>query len=94
MISELHGMLDLILPYFLLLSFAAVIIAYFIVKDKREIEDKVKKDLELSFSQKAFYRNFFTDKDKELLLKEKEIQILKKLLNERLSHEERTEESK
>ena len=77
----------------LTLLFTITIFGYFLEKNKRVIKNKVKNDLELSFSQKAFYRNFFTYKDKELLLKEKEIQILKKLLNERLSHEERTEKS-
>jgi hypothetical protein len=81
-----------LLFFCLIFLFAITIFVYFLEESKRVIKEKVKKDLELSFSQKLLYRDLFTDKDKELLLKEKEIQLLKTLLQERMTHEERTEE--
>lgn len=81
-------------PYLLIFVFAITIFVCFLTGSKIVIKEKIKKDLELSFFQELLYRNFFTDKDKELLLKEKEIQLLKTLLQERKTHEKRTEESK
>lgn len=92
MIISAQEMIINVKPYLLIFVFAITIFVCFLIGSKIVIKEKIKKDLELSFFQELLCRNFFTDKDKELLLKEKEIQLLKTLLQEIMTHKERTEE--
>lgn len=96
MFSQLENFIEVWLPFvlsgILVILVMSLISFYFREKRKQYIKEKIKKEIELSFDEKLFHSLLFTKKDDELLLKEKEIEILKKILKESLSHEERTQE--